>query len=144
MLILFISIEVHHLIMARIFSFEKHLQERHFDKQVVKKIKELNPLFDFRTDNKDGLAFLHLKDFTCIFFTYIPRTETTYLPTINQSLNGIKETSGSYSTGEWYVNKIYRLSQKEYLKIIPLVYKKDKKKGWISELKNKIKKTIND
>lgn len=117
--------------MTKVFSFEDKIRDKNFEKQVVDKISNLNSFYDFETEGDLGIAFLHLEKFFCIFFRYVPRSETTTLPTIEDSLNGISKTEEVYSTGEWFVESLYKLEKKDYFQILPYIYKKEKKPGWL-------------
>lgn len=122
--------------MSNIFSFEERIRNRKFNEQVIDEISKLNSYYDFSIDGDSGIAYLHHNVFICIFFKFIPRSETTTLPSVIDSLNGLTKTEEIYSTGEWFVESLYRLEKGDYYKLLPFVYKKDKEKGWIENVKD--------
>lgn len=123
--------------MSNILNFEEHAKSHKFNEDVINILSEANSLYEYGQDGNNGIAYLHFNKYIYIFFKYIPRGETTDLPNLLDSLQGL-ESNYRFSKGEWTVEKITILEKKDALRFFPVIYSKNKPKGWIESFKSRI------
>lgn len=125
--------------MDNVINMEDYKLDKNFDNQAISYFHTLNMPFQYFKDQGEAVFILKTHAYLFIFTTYIKKEVFTSLPSIKDRFLDIKNNPRT-STGEWVVEHIYELDEKQAKKFMKKLsdYKEDK--NCILELKKRIKK----
>lgn len=124
--------------MVNVLNFEEHSRKYKFNHQIESILTKQNNLYEFFQEDDLGVAYLHhFRVYIYIFFSYIPKGESTVLPDLDHSLKGVR-TQKRTSNGEWVVDGIVKLNKEIALETLPLIFSSNKKDGWLKHFKHTV------
>lgn len=124
--------------MSKVLKFEDYLKADRFREQVILPLLDKNPIYESLRQEDEAIAFLHYHLYIYVFLKYVPYGTHTHLPAVDDSFKNITKNP-RISNGEWVIEEFYRLKKEDALGIYPLIYSKNKKEHWFSNLKQTIR-----